>query len=135
MIFVTGDSLAVGIAPYVHERVVDAAVGRASRAGLRAILGRRNAVLLVSLGANDADRDPRFVRRVRAALVGRRCVAWLAPSQRPHLRSVLRSAARADARLRIVSMRGVRLSDGVHPDPSGYRVLAGRMTSACQGIR
>lgn len=125
MSLLTGDSLAVGISAFLHVPV-DAAVGRTSKQGLVHIERSRAKVLYVSLGANDPDDPVVFRRRVRLIVQGRRCVAWLSIPRRPLLNHVL-----ATENVTVVSIRGVRRRDGIHPGVAGYRRLATRMRQAC----
>jgi hypothetical protein len=127
---VAGDSLAVGVAPHVHRARVDAAVGRGSAEGVRRIRNHGDRVLIVSLGVNDPpSAGQSFRQRVRLVLEGRECVAWITIPSRPELTAVLRTEANRDRRLRLVSMTGIALADGVHP--TSYRTLAGRAVRAC----
>jgi len=125
---VTGDSLAVGIAAALHTRSA-AAVGRSSREGTAIIRRLPDTRLIVSLGANDADSDPRFRARIRLVLQGRRCVAWVAVTRKPRLDRILREETERDRRLRRVSLHGIPRADGVHP--RSYETLARRAEAAC----
>lgn len=132
MILLAGDSLAVGVHPFLERaHVLRAEVGATSSRALRSIESSGAGVVIVSLGANDAD-DPRPFRVVvRRVLRGRRCVAWIAPPRRPRLRRVLRARARVDGRLHVVGLERLAQPDGVHPTAAGYRVLAARASAAC----
>lgn len=128
MALLSGDSLAVGLAAYIHHVKVDARVGRRSAEGAAHIRRYGDETLYVSLGANDSDSDTvAFRRRVKLIVRGRECVAWLQIPRRPRLNRVLRSVPGVD----VVSIAGVHRRDGVHPDAEGYRVLARRMTTVC----
>jgi hypothetical protein len=132
-----GDSLAVGMTPYAHARHVNAVIGRGSKSGAHAALRFGDRVALVSLGANDPARPSRGLRRrfrgrVRMVLLHRSCVAWLTVPSRPWVLRGLRSVRRRDARLRVVSVSGLRRVDGVHLTSAGYRVAARRLVSACR---
>jgi lysophospholipase L1-like esterase len=126
MSLLTGDSLAVGISAFLHVPV-DARVGRTSRQGLVHIQHSDASVLYVSLGANDPDDPTPFRRRVRLALQGRRCVAWVQVPRRPRLNRVLATTKG----VRVVRLTGIHRGDGVHPDGAGYRLLAKRLRRAC----
>jgi len=125
-----GDSLAVGIAAASHVPA-KAMVGRTSKQAAPLIARAPDDVLWVSLGANDPDAPGPFRVLVRRALRGRTCVAWLEPPRKPRLQSELRQASHRDHRLHVVSLKGVRRADGIHPGPAGYRLLAKRMRRAC----
>lgn len=132
MILLAGDSLAVGVHPFLERRhELRARVGATSARALRSIESSGARIVVVSLGANDVD-DPRPFRVVvRRVLERRSCVAWIAPPRRPQLRRVLRARARADGRLHVVGLERLRRPDGVHPTRAGYRVLASRASAMC----
>lgn len=125
VVLLTGDSIAVGTAPAMRGKVptrVQATVGIGSRAGVARLRRDPAKTVAVSLGANDADDDPRFERRVELALEGRLCVAWALIPSRPRHNAALRRVARRDRRLELVAVHPG--PDGVHPTPAGYRALA-----------
>lgn len=125
-----GDSIALGLAQFLHPRHVDAAVGRGSAVGAVVAQHHGDRTLVVSLGVND---DPRqvaqFRRRVVVVLRGRRRVVWLTMRRHPGFNRVLRRVARARSRLRVVDGL-VPTVDGTHPTVGGYRTLAHRITRA-----
>jgi lysophospholipase L1-like esterase len=144
-VLVVGDSLAVGMRPFLipmlgdREVMWNARTGRTTPQGLqvlRATLPQVTpATVVVSLGTNDGSDPRRFadrIRRVLSALPPRACVIWptiiRAPRKGPYaaLDRVLREQARRDPRFVVPSwdyavLRGnVRLPDGVHPDAFGF---------------
>lgn len=128
MALLSGDSLAVGLAAYIHHVKIDARVGRASKEGAAHIRRFKDDTVYVSLGANDPRGNAAiFRKRVRLIVRGRECVAWLQVPNRPDLNRILQS----QSGVKLVSGQGVRRSDGIHPGREGYRVLAKRMTTAC----
>lgn len=127
MTLLSGDSLAVGLAAYIHHVKVDVKVGRRSAEGAAHIRRYKDSIIYVSLGANDSDYDKRFAQRVKLIVAGRKCVAWLSVPKRPHLNYILSH----NKRVHLVSGAGVMRSDGIHPGPQGYKVLANRMINAC----
>lgn len=129
---VTGDSIALGLAPYLHAPVV-ARVGIGSRAGTAMIRRIHARDLVVDLGVNDDQHAVSlFARRIHLVLEGRRCVVWLTMRHHRWFNSDLRLVARHDDRLRVISGI-VPTVDGTHPTASGYRVLAGRVRIARAG--
>lgn len=146
-----GDSLAVGIDPYLDELLSDWTVtpaaisGRRSDEGLVALKRRRGRlprVLVVSLGTND---DPRSVDGFAATVAeveriagSGRCVVWTT-IVRPAVAGVDYTAfndvlRREDARLRsfrvvdwetmVAKNPGDLREDGVHAVAEGYRARA-----------
>jgi len=159
-VLVVGDSLAVGLEPYLGPLVAprgvvwDASHGRTTpeglvrlRAELRTLTPR---AVLLSLGTNDGPRPERFRDRIHRALLAIPagiCVVW-ADIRRPArkgpyrpLNAVLERAARHDRRLvvvhwsRAVARHRVRLIDGIHPDKSGFdyrsRLFADALRRSC----
>jgi hypothetical protein len=144
-VLVVGDSLAVGLEPYLAPMVAprtvvwDAHNGATTPEGLvrlRTELRRVTpSAVLVSLGTNDGPHADRFRRRIRRALraiPSGTCVVW-ADLHRPHrkgpyrrLNRVLEHEARRDRRLvvvrwsRAVDRHRVHLRDGIHPDAAGF---------------
>lgn len=128
---VTGDSIAIGVAQAAKPppALVQAYPGIGSSFAARLIPPTRHR-LIVSMGTND---DPRgstraFRRYMRKALDGRRCVAWLMIRRHPRFNAILRREAQRNHRLRLVSVRGVHTTDGIHPTAKGYAKLARRAT-------
>jgi lysophospholipase L1-like esterase len=146
-ILVVGDSLAVGLEPYLGsmlapgEVVWDARSGRTTPQGLPRLRARlREATpdtVVLSLGTNDGSDPRRFADRIRRALAAiptTSCVVWVdvnRPARKGRygaLNRVLRDTARTDPRVTVVGwdrtvLAGrVRLPDGLHPDPAGFRL-------------
>jgi lysophospholipase L1-like esterase len=145
-VLVVGDSLAVGMEPYLgamvqpSEVVWEARSGRTTPQGLPLLRARlretRPDAVVISLGTNDGSDPLRFadrIRRVLRAIPADVCVVW-ADVNRPArkgrygaLNRVLRGAAARDPRLvvvdwdRAVLQHKVRLPDGLHPDAAGFR--------------
>jgi lysophospholipase L1-like esterase len=159
-VLVVGDSLAVGMRPFLIPMLGDRDVAWDSRTGrttpqglqvLRATLPQITpATVVVSLGTNDGSDPRRFadrIRRVLLALPPRACVIWPTiirpPRKGPYaaLDRVLRDQARRDPRFVAPSwdyavLRGnVRLPDGVHPDDFGFlyrsRMIAKAIRAGC----
>lgn len=145
-VLIVGDSLAVGMVPYLSQMITDRQVTFDAKAGwttpqgmnaLRHDLHRFVAqTYVISLGTNDGS-DPGIfanrIHRILNELPSYACVVWPAISRPPRkgkfaaLNRVLRDIAREDDRVtvidwdRMVAKGTVRLPDGVHPDADGYR--------------
>jgi hypothetical protein len=136
---IVGDSLAVGMSPYLKARLpgrvdVDARVGRPLREGMWRLdsLGRVR-VLVVSLFTNDDPHNTADLRRAIANAKGHAdCVVWGTVS-RPPVGGKSYEAANRIIRRNTHEVRwaryvqrhpGVLGTDRVHPGPSGYRQLA-----------
>jgi hypothetical protein len=159
-VLVLGDSLAVGMRPFLgsmlpaREVVWDARTGRTTPQGLarlRADLPQTTpTTVVVSLGTNDGSDPGRFANRMRRLLLAlppTACVVWPAiyrpPRKGPYeaLNRVLRRQARSDPRFvvprwDVVVLRGeVRLPDGLHPDEVGFlhrsRIVASAIDHHC----
>jgi lysophospholipase L1-like esterase len=145
-VLVVGDSLAVGLQPFLgpmlgdREIVWDARSGRTTPQGLRALRTDLALVtphtVVISLGTNDGSDPQRFADRIRRVLLELppgTCVVWpaiiRAPRKGPYdgLDRVLRRRALRDPRFivpgwdRAVARGSVVLPDGVHPDDVGFR--------------
>jgi hypothetical protein len=130
-----GDSLAVGIAPYVTWDV-NAAVGRTLMEGMPLIRASRRRVLAVSLGTNDPPTSVGALRTaVRVSLETNQCVIWATiynrnVSYRAMNRALILERVRNPRRVRLVNWASVAApyvaADplGVHPTPAGYRLRA-----------
>jgi lysophospholipase L1-like esterase len=144
-VLVVGDSLAVGLEPYLGRLVAprtvvwDAEAGRTTPQGLVRLRAELRAVtpraVLISLGTNDGPSPERFADRIRRALraiPSGTCVVW-ADINRParkgpyrRLNAVLAREALRDPRLvivgwnRAVARHRVLLPDGIHPDTAGF---------------
>lgn len=148
-VLIVGDSIAVGLQPYLSEIITDREVtfdaknGRTTPQGLRALrfeLARyAPQAVVINLGTNDGSDPVRFAARVDKALraVPRSaCVFWptIVRARRKgaykQLNRVLRAAARRDRRLTIINWdrmvaKGTgALRDGVHPTQESYRFLS-----------
>jgi lysophospholipase L1-like esterase len=145
-VLVVGDSLAVGLEPFLTPLLGgppttwDARSGRTTPEGLLALRTALQTVhpttVVVSLGTNDGPDPTRFADRIRRALAvipDDACVVWSAiyrpPRKGPYLalNRVLRAAPATHPRLvvvdwdRAVATDKVTLPDGLHPDAAGFR--------------
>jgi lysophospholipase L1-like esterase len=125
---VAGDSIALGLAPYLHLQPV-AKVGIGSQRGTAMILPNKDKRLVINLGTNDAPQSPRFRQRVELILQGRKQVVWLTIRGHSRYNRILRSIASKDYRLKVVNGL-VPTVDGIHPTSRGYRSLALRIRHA-----
>lgn len=148
-VLVVGDSLAVGMKPFLHDMITDrqvtfdAKAGRTTPQGMEALrldLGQYGPqTIVISLGTNDGSDPALFADRVRRTLrevPPNTCVVWPAIVRPPRkgeyveLNRALRDIARQDRRVtvipwdRMVHNGTVRLRDGVHPNVDGYRFRA-----------
>jgi lysophospholipase L1-like esterase len=148
-VLIVGDSLAVGMRPYLGEMITDRQVTFDARAGWTTPQGMEALRLdltqyapqtfVISLGTNDGSDPVVFADRIRRTLhelPPYACVVWPAiirPKRKgPYegLNKELRKAARLDRRLtiidwdRMVTKGTVALRDGIHPDEDGYRFRA-----------
>ena len=159
-VLVVGDSLAVGLEPYLGAMlgarpvVWNAVSGRTTPQGLFALRAMLRQVtpqtIVISLGTNDGPNPARFrsrIDRVLAAAPPGACVVWTtvirAPRKGPYheLNAALREEATLDSRLvlvdwaRAVASGRVALPDGVHPDPAGFsyrsQMIAGGIARGC----
>ena len=144
-VLVVGDSLAVGMRPFLVPLLGDRVVAWNARSGrttpqgmqvLRATLPTVTPqVVVISLGTNDGPDPARFADRIRRILVTLppgACVVWPSiirpPRKGPYagLDRVLRRQARRDPDFHVPAwdhavLRGeVRLPDHVHPDEFGF---------------
>jgi lysophospholipase L1-like esterase len=142
-VLVIGDSLAVGLRPYLAEQLGtdvawDAKSGRTTPQGLVALRAAlkivRPTTVVVSLGTNDGSSPVRFQDRINRTLtaIGDRCVVWAniyRPARKgPYapLNAVLAGEATRVRHLHLVDWLGavrrqaVTLPDGLHPDPAGF---------------
>ena len=148
-VLVVGDSLAVGMRPFLSEMITDRHLTFDVRNGWTTPQGMEALRLdlqqfapqtvVINLGTNDGSDHLRFanrVRRILRAVPSRACIVWPAITRPPRkgdyrkLNAVLRDAARADPRLtiinwdRMVAKGTVSMRDGVHPTTEGYRFRA-----------
>jgi len=159
-LLVVGDSLAVGLEPYLAAMlgarpvVWNAVSGRTTPQGLfalRAMLRQMTPqTIVISLGTNDGPSPARFrgrIERVLAAAPPGACVVWTTVIRAPRkgryhgLNAALREEARVHSRLvlvdwaRAVASGRVALPDGVHPDPAGFsyrsQMIAGGIARGC----
>jgi lysophospholipase L1-like esterase len=156
-VLVVGDSLAVGLEPYLGGMLGDRSVlwdarsGRTTPQGLfalrAAVRTSSPATVVVSLGTNDGPDPARFrsrIDRVLAAVPRGACVVWStvirAPRKGPYhaLNHVLRKESRGRADLvlvdwaRAVATGRVTLPDGVHPDAGGFAYRSRMIASAVE---
>jgi lysophospholipase L1-like esterase len=159
-VLVVGDSLAVGMKPYLgtvlgsSEVVWDARSGRTTREGLVRLRARLHEVtpqtVVISLGTNDGPDPARFASRIQRALdaiPAGACVVWADINRPPRkgryhgLNRVLEAAAEQDPRMvlvhwdRAVLHGSVSLPDGLHPDAAGFQyrslMVAGAIARGC----
>jgi lysophospholipase L1-like esterase len=159
-VLIVGDSLAVGMRPFLGDMITDRQVTFDVRAGWTTPQGMEALrldltqyapqTIVISLGTNDGSDADIFadrVRRILRALPPYSCVVWPAiirPKRKgayEGLNRVLRTEARRDRRLtvvdwdRMVALGLVALRDGIHPDVDGYRwrawVTAGAVKRGC----
>lgn len=158
-VLVVGDSLAVGLRPYLGDLLGanvawDAKSGRTTPQGLVALRSAlrtvRPTTVIVSLGTNDGPDPTRFKSRIDRALrtIGAQaCVVWtniFRPARKgPYvaLNGVLAQEAARVSRLHLVDWNGavarraVALPDGLHPDPAGFayrsRMIANAVHRGC----
>jgi lysophospholipase L1-like esterase len=159
-VLVVGDSLAVGMRPYLgtmlgsSEVVWDARSGRTTPEGLVRLRARLREVtpqtVVISLGTNDGPDPQRFGERIQRALdviPASACIVWADINRPPRkgryhgLNRVLEQAAADDPRMvlvhwdRAVLHRSVSLPDGLHPDAPGFRyrslMVAGAVARGC----
>lgn len=148
-VLIVGDSLAVGMRPYLDEMITDREVTFDARDGWTTPQGMEALrmdleqyapqAFVISLGTNDGSNPGVFadrVRRILGSLPAYACVVWPAifrPKRKgayAGLNKVLRGQARRDHRLtivnwdRMVSKGTVVLRDGLHPTAEGYRFRA-----------
>jgi len=159
-VLVVGDSLAVGMKPYLGQLlgssqvVWDARSGRTTPEGLVRLRARLRQVtpqtVVISLGTNDGPDPTRFAGRIHralAAIPAGACVVWTDINRPPRkgryhgLNRVLEHAAARDPRMvlvhwdRAVLHKTVSLPDGLHPDAAGFelrsRMVAGAIARGC----
>lgn len=126
MALLTGDSVAVGLAAYIHHVKVDARSGRRTGEGVAHIRKYPDDTLYVSLGGQDSQSFNGvrlFRKRAKLVVGGRKCVAWITIPERPKLNRVLQALPH----IHVIS------DDGLKKPLSReeYLVLANRMTNAC----
>jgi lysophospholipase L1-like esterase len=159
-VLVVGDSLAVGMKPFLgdllgsSEVVWDARSGRTTPEGLVQLRARLREVtpraVVISLGTNDGPDPRRFADRIQRALdaiPAGACVVWADINRPPRkgryhaLNRVLERTAAHDPRMvlvhwdRAVARGTVALPDGLHPDAAGFRyrslMIAGALARGC----
>jgi len=159
-VLVIGDSLAVGLRPYLAEQLGtdvawDAKSGRTTPRGMVALRAAlkivRPSTVVVSLGTNDGSSPARFQDRINRTLkaIGNRCVVWTniyRPARKgPYaaLNAVLVAEAQRYRRLHLVDWlsavrrQAVTLPDGLHPDQAGFeyrgKLIADAVKADCGG--
>jgi len=148
-VLIVGDSLAVGMRPFLGEMITDREVTFDARSGWTTPQGMEALRLdleefvpqtfVISLGTNDGSDARVFayrVQRILRWLPSYACVVWpsiIRPKRKgayEGLNEALRSIARRDSRLvvvnwdRMVQKGTVALRDGIHPTEEGYRFRA-----------
>jgi lysophospholipase L1-like esterase len=156
-VLIVGDSLAVGMRPFLGDMITDREVtfdakdGRTTPQGLEALRLDLEQfapqAVVINLGTNDGSDPHVFADRVRRTLRAvplNACVVWpsiIRPKRKgayKALNDVLRDAARHDRRMtvigwdRMVAKGTVTLRDGIHPTPEGYRFRAWVTAAAVQ---
>jgi hypothetical protein len=154
-VLVVGDSLGVGIKPFLdpmlggRDITWDVRSGRTTPQGMVALRAALREVMpqtvVISLGTNDGSDPGRFASRLHRVLrttPATACVVWPAIIRPPRkgayaaLDRVLRAEARRDPHLIVPGwdhavMRGsVLLPDGVHPDDAGFRYRSQMIATA-----
>lgn len=154
-VLVVGDSLAVGMKPFLgamlpHRPLAwDAVTGRTTPVGLHRLrIDLRTMTprtVVISLGTNDGPDPARFadrLRRVMRSVPSDACVVWASINRPPRkgpyraLNRVLDRAAQRDPRLAVVDWNTavrtgrVFLPDGLHPDAIGFRYRASLIAAA-----
>jgi hypothetical protein len=150
-----GDSLNVGIEPWLPDALPGWTIVSASRVGMATYEGvgvlartddRQTSHVIVSLGTNDSpDGVAGFrteVRRVLQAIGPGRCVVWATVwrgEANPAFDAVLRDAGAARSRIRIVDWSEMVTEhpdwlapDGVHATDEGYRERARAIAAAAR---
>jgi len=156
-VLIVGDSLAVGMRPFLVDMITDRQVtfdvrnGWTTPQGMKALrLDLRQLApqtVVINLGTNDGADHLRFadrVRRILRAVPSNACIVWPAITRPPRkgayrkLNRVLRDAARRDVRMtiinwdRMVAKGTVSMRDGIHPTTEGYRFRAHVTAAAVQ---
>jgi hypothetical protein len=135
-----GDSLAVGMQPYLAARPFDAQVGRTTEEGV-ARLGHMHLhgrTVYVSLGTNDPGHSAAWMsRQVRRVLaMGPRLVVWgeIRVEGKSYDDTLNRGLKRVkSSRLRLVRAVRPGAGDGIHLTREGYRLRAARFRQATKG--
>lgn len=145
-VLVVGDSLAVGMLPYLGPMLDGRNIVAAAQNGITtpkgmSLLRRELRVVtpktvIISLGTNDGSSAKRFadrVRRTMSLLPANACAIWatiIRPKRKGAYRGlnrVLHQAKRRDPRIVVVNWEyavnvgAVYLPDGLHADAAGYR--------------
>ncbi len=158
-VVVAGDSLAVGMRPFLGAMLPTNDVSWAAESGIttpRGLQKLRSALrllprppdqLVVSLGTNDGPDPVRFrarIRRVLSVVPPGTCVVWpdiVRPPRKGRyaaLNRALRAEARSDLRLNVIdwslAVRSGRvvLPDHIHPGPTGFRYRSAMVRTALQ---
>jgi hypothetical protein len=156
-VLLVGDSLNVGIEPYLRESLEhwkitsDDVVGRATSDGIAAVERERRArgPVVISLGTNDdpgdADAFRSRVEQLLELLPSWRCVIWATlwrdGAPETTLNDVLQDVARTRPNVHLLDWAGMlrdhpdwRAPDETHGSPEGYRARAeevARIARAC----
>jgi lysophospholipase L1-like esterase len=156
-VLLVGDSLNVGIEPYLHESLEhwkitsDDVVGRATTDGIAAIERNRgtSGPVVISLGTNDdpenAEAFRSRVEQLLELLPSHRCVIWATlwrdGAPETGLNDVLQDVARTRSNVHLLDWAAMlrdhpdwRAPDETHGSPDGYRARAeevARLARAC----
>jgi len=148
-VLIVGDSLAVGMQPFLGEMITDRHLTFDVRNGWTTPQGMEALRLdlqqfapqtvVINLGTNDGS-DPLVfadrIRRILRAVPSNSCIVWPSITRPPRkgaykeLNRVLRDAARRDERMtilnwdRMVAKGTVAMRDAIHPTSEGYRFRA-----------
>jgi hypothetical protein len=143
-VFALGDSLTVGIEPYLPALLpgwrvrFDAQVGRTTAEAIAIVRSHRAELaptVVVGLGTNDDPSPTEFAQHVDElmALLGDRRVLWVNLNRAGYesFNDVLAAAARRDPNLQLVDWATVyaenpqdQTSDGIHATEAGYQLRA-----------
>lgn len=154
MVSLVGDSLNVGVEPYLQEELrgwqisADDVVGRSTATGIEHLRLRRAALgayVVVSLGTNDpvegVDAFRADVAEVLRVATARRCVVWPTihrdgDAYEP-FDQILRDASTGNRNLRLVEWTSMirahpdwLAADGIHGTPDGYKARAKAIVDA-----
>jgi GDSL-like lipase/acylhydrolase family protein len=152
-VYVLGDSLTVGVEPYLAQRLpgrsveIDGKNGRTTAGGLAIVEARTAPIpptVVVALGTNDQESAPQFstlIDQLMARFGGRR-VVWvnIATARDQALNAELIAAKSRYPNLEVIDWASIIaahpedvLADGIHYTLSGYQLRASVMATTIQG--